>query len=279
MLPLKSVSPRTRLHVVLCASIALLWPVSIGCVNLSQPAEVNKCSKQNACSDNPAPEPDAAEDVVTPSDLPKGDEPVQPDAGDAAVDKLVRLDTKVLGEAGGAQSDTDKPSDGPLADLPAADEPTTTKPEPGPEPTGSEPLGAEPGPEPTGPEPGPEPTGPEPGPEPGPDGGADLPGVDCKIVSGRIRLGTTAAMCFITCDTITTSFGCASFNAPDRKLKVNGVAVSSCTTGQLPPRTHANGGLYYYFEVGAGGHDWDEVYWGGTTAASCPTPPGGFTPK
>jgi len=103
----------------------------------------------------------------------------------------------------------------------------------------------------------------------------------CPVVNGgRLTLGTTRALCFVTCDTIRNSFGCSSFTPSIRSLKINGVTMTGCDLNKIPTstRTHANGFSYYYFEVGAGGHTWDEIYWSGTTATSCPTPPGGFTP-
>ena len=170
--------------------------------------------------------------------------------------------------------------------------------EPGPEPQGAEPgaepgSGPEPGAEPnSGPEPGAEPSsGPEPGAEPGPEPGPepprdgsvpDGPSAACAnatpitITSGTGantgNFGTTSAYCFVTCDNITTGWGCDNFNDTRRTVTVNGTSVTC--GGTLPAKKSG----YYYFAIGPGGETWDAIHWSGSAAASCTRPADGFAP-
>lgn len=267
----------------------------VGCVNLSQPESVQQCSRSpGGCLDNPSSH-DAPVDTPVPTpDLRPGDEPVrQPDLPS---DTSPASDGAGDGRDGGPAADApaDRPADappvseaGPALDQAGGDLPTDKPvneagPEPGPEP-GKEPgvepgpeaskePGAEPGPEP-GKEPGPEP-GPEPAPEPGNDGGT---GPSCAstapITGGKIVLGTVGALCFVTCDGFQYGWGCSSFTTADRPIKVNGTTVTC--GGALPAK---KGSGYYYFEIGAGKNTWDEIWWSGDRATSCPAPTGGFVP-
>jgi hypothetical protein len=51
--------------------------------------------------------------------------------------------------------------------------------------------------------------------------------------------------------------------------------VSVACGGTLPAKRP---GGYYYFEIGHGGHTWDQIYYSGTAAKTCPAPVGGFSP-
>lgn len=265
-----------------------------GCVNLTQPENVRKCSESpGGCLDNPPPDAPVVPEVGPAPDLRPGDEPVgQPDL---PPDGPPPPDAALDGRDGGSTADApaDRPTDtapvsevGPQLDQGGGDRPiekpvSEAGPEPGPEP-GKEP-GPEPGPEPgkePGPEPAPEPgkePGPEPGPEPAPEPGNDGgTGPSCAnttpITGGKIVLGATAR-CFVTCDSMQYGWGCSSFTTADRTIKVNGSTVTC--GGALPPKKP---GGYYYFEIAAGLHAWDEIYWSGTFPPTCPAPTGGFVP-
>ena len=274
----------------------------VGCVSLTKPSEVQKCSTSpRGCSNDPnqpTSGDDAREDAVynpSPDQAPGGDTPmVNPDAGpdvpstdspidqgDSATDAAKDVNVGDVRDSS-VVLDTGTPAiDGPADKVPGV--------EPGPEPPGAEPSsGPEPGPEPglePGPEPGLEP-GPEPAPEPPQDGGlADGPGAACANAtpvaansSGYGNTGnfnTLGTFCFVTCDTI-PNWGCDSFTNTVRTVTVNGTAV---TCGSALPAKKSG---YYYFAIGAGSasqaHTWDAIHWSGTAATSCPAPAGGFSP-
>ena len=283
----------------LLSALLLFGLLLVGCVNLTKPLAVQKCSSSSAgCSDDPNqvhPGDDAKKDInddtadSSSADLAVGDDKpvVQPDAGpdlpvsnpDNPVDKgdsaTVTPDTKDT-TAGDVRDSLDvfdvvtPPSDWPEDKVPS--------PEPGPEPAGAEPSsGPEPGPEP-GREPGLEP-GPEPGPEPPTDGGpTDTAPSSCPIFFGSSpSTGTaghppnttsTAAFCVATCDDI-VGWGCS--NDAGRTYSVNGAAVTCAAT-----ITKKNG--YYVFRVSAGTSRDAVIYWWGTYATSCPAPAGGVFP-
>ncbi len=284
------------------AAAALTAVVVAGCVNLSKPENVAECeSAPGGCVDNPDP-PDAplAPDTRGTPDLRWGNEPTgpRPEAPDAAKPDLgggqidVALSDTALdnrpgdpispGEAGGAP---DGKNDGSMDTGSGPEAGPESGPEPGPE-RGPEPR-PEPGPEPArepGPEPGPEPgkesgpePGPEPAPEPGPDAGPDASTAPCAtkppVSGGNIVFNTTAAFCFVTCDGMQNGWGCDSFDHNERTVKVNATAVNC--GAPLPAKKP---GGYYYFEIGAGGHNWDAIHWSGTRATSCEPPAGGFSP-
>ena len=294
------ISRRARTPLVLLLGCAPAFLVS-GCVNLKKPKTVEECAKApGGCTEGWVPSnSDGGKDVAEPvgPDLAPADEPVSsrkdaaPDFSTGTSDAVadVAEGDSTAGDAVdigvpsdlGPQPDAVAPPDG-TRDLPM-DKGTGSEasggPEPGPEP-GRE-AGIEIGPEPS-PEPGPEPRmGPEPGPEPPPepprDAAPDISSAACgnatPVSNGRLTLGTVAAICFVTCDSMEYGWGCSSFTENDRQVKVNGTAVTC--GGPLPPKKT---GGYYYFEIAAGGHAWDEIHWSGTMATSCPKPPGGFSP-
>jgi hypothetical protein len=125
---------------------------------------------------------------------------------------------------------------------------------------------------------GPEPA-PEPAPEPGPDGGSvaacanATPIVDEVPGTGRVDINSTGPFCFITCNDFKYGWGCNSFTESMRSITVNGTSVYC--GGKLPAKEPEG---YYYFEIGAGGHTWDSLYWAGTPVTSCTPPPGGWMP-
>lgn len=126
-------------------------------------------------------------------------------------------------------------------------------------------------------------------PDLGPDNQPDLLSLDtalpdtgnaggCAVVSDtRFALGTVAATCFVTCDGTEYGWGCSSFGTDPLSGAARTVTVNGTPTtcgGPLPPKKNG----YYYFQIGAGGHTWDEVHWSGTIATSCTPPDGGFVP-
>ncbi len=283
----------------------LLVPFSwaVGCVGLTKPKSVQDCEKlPGGCVDERRPDAPIEPDVASPRDLPSDPETAKPDASpdsaqapsDVAADQDADVSPDLTPDnrppSDPVPGDVVLPADGKtdlLVDKTAGAEPgREAGPEPGaergPEP-GKEP-GAEPSPEPgkePGPEPGPEPgkePGPEPPPEPGPDGGTDASKAACAnatpVSNGNVTFGVTTAFCFVTCDTILNGWGCSSFSVGDRTVKVNGTSIAKCGDA-LPPR---KSGYYYYFEIGPGGNTWDQIWWSGTSATSCPTPSGGFSP-
>ena len=109
------------------------------------------------------------------------------------------------------------------------------------------------------------------------DGGGGVSTAACANatpVSGSVTFETTSAFCFVTCDSTANGWGCDSFTPADRTVKVNGTSVTTCG-GTLPA---AKTGGYWYFEIGAGGHNWDAIHLNGPKASSCPVPAGGFSP-
>jgi hypothetical protein len=108
------------------------------------------------------------------------------------------------------------------------------------------------------------------------DGGGAVSTAACANatpISGSVTFNTTSAFCFVSCDSTTNGWGCDSFTEKDRVVKVNGKAVTC--GGTLPA---ANTGGYWYFEVAAGGQNWDAIHLNGPKATSCPVPAGGFSP-
>jgi hypothetical protein len=266
----------------------LPWFLAAGCVSLTKPSEVEKCSSTGTCSDDAGKTPgaDAKKDVVTPV----------ADAGrDGTSDSIEAGTDSIAMNPDVATPDLSKevPAAGP--DGPDAGPDLLPGAEPGPEPLGAEPSAQkEPGPEPVSPaEPGPEPTSsteprPEPGPEPAPEPPPDASVPDAStaacanatpVTGGSVVFNTTGPFCFVTCDGMEWGWGCSSFGTPDggsaaeRTVTVNGVSV---TCGGPLPAKKTDG--YYYFEVGRGGDPWDQIHYSGTAAKSCPTPAGGFSP-
>jgi len=281
---------------------ALLLPglLVVGCVSLTKPSEVERCSATSTCTDDPnqiSPAGDAAKDsakddtVDNPGpDLALGqDKPIlNPDGGsdvpstvpDGSVDNGGSApDSKdaAAGDVRDASSVFDTvtpPVDGAIDNAPSA--------EPGPELPGAEPSsGPEPGPEP-GLEPQPE-LGPEPPPEPPRDGGGPetTPVSNCSIFYGSSpstgssghppTTNSTAAFCVATCDDI-AGWGCS--NDTGRTYTVNGTTVA-CGAAI----TKKNG--YYVFQVSAGSNTTAAIYWwvtGSSWASSCPAPDGGVFP-
>jgi hypothetical protein len=92
-------------------------------------------------------------------------------------------------------------------------------------------------------------------------------------ISQSVAFKTTQAFCFVTCDQTQYGWGCDSFTEKDRTVTVNGKSVTC--GGALPP---ANTGGYWYFEIGAGGNEWDAIHFNGPLATACPKPAGGFAP-
>jgi hypothetical protein len=288
---------------------ALLLPglLVVGCVSLTKPLNVQKCSSTSKCSDDPnqifPSGDDAKKDTVdNPSpDVRFGEETpiVKPDAGpdvappvpDSAPDKGDSAPTNKDTAADVLNSADAGDTSPPPADVPAE---KTTGAEPGPEPQGTEPgaepssrpePGPEPGAEPSSrPEPGPEPgaeLGREPGPEPPPDGSSGpetAPPSNCNIFYGATpstgatghppATNSTAAYCVATCDDI-AGWGCS--NDTGRTYTVNGTSVA-CGVAI----TKKNG--YYVFQVSAGTNASAVIYWWGTDATSCPAPDGGVFP-
>jgi hypothetical protein len=289
---------------------ALILPglLVAGCVSLTKPESVTRnCPTGSApsCSDDPnqhLPPDDAKKDTVANPDQPYVEEApiVKPDAG-PDVSTPVPDSSPDKADAGTDSADVRTPADVADASPPPADvtaekvtgaEPGPEPPaaEPGPEPSSGPEPGNEPGPEPgpeLGKEPGAEP-GSEPGPEPPPDAGSDIPDASSfacanatPLTGGNTgRFETVSAYCFVTCDSMQNGWGCSSFSSTTdptdttkRTLKVNGSPVACGST--LPAKTS---GGYYYFELGAGGNVWDQLWWSGTAATSCKAPAGGFVP-
>jgi hypothetical protein len=97
---------------------------------------------------------------------------------------------------------------------------------------------------------------------------------DATAITGSVTFNTTKAFCFVTCDNTTNGWGCDSFTEKTRTVTVNGTAVTC--GGTMPPKKTPGG--YYYFEIGPGGEIWDAIHFSGPAVASCPAPPGGFSP-
>ncbi len=276
---------------------AMLLPglLVVGCVSLSKPEVVSqKCPTSSAptCSDDPnksnPPGDDAKHDTENSPDLPYSEETgtIKPDGG-PDVPSSVPDSAPDTADSATVNKDTRDTSDGADTATPPSDVQVDKTPgaEPGPELPSAEP-GAEPssGPE-SGPEPGRE-SGPEPGPEPGPeapDAGPDGPTAACAnatpISGGNTgNFATVGPYCFVTCDSMEHGWGCSSFSSDPaasvhRTLNVNGSPVTC--GGTLPAKTS---GGYYYFDLGAGGNTWDQIWWSGTAATSCKAPAGGFVP-
>ena len=284
----------------------------VGCVSLTKPLEVQKCSSSSAgCSDDPNqiipsgddakdsakndtvdnPSPDLALGVDKPignsdggSDVPStvADGPV--DKSDSATDSkdTAAKDVRDFSDVFDAVT---PPDDGPSDKAPGA--------EPGPEPPGAEPgaepsSGPEPGPEPglePGPEPGREPglePGPEPGPEPAPEPGPDAGTGPCSAATlvtmgagktqGSFALNTTGAICVYTCDTV-QGWNCSNFAG--RTEVVNGTSVTCPDSVNQPGVAQKNG--YVVFQISAGSKSFASFsWWGSPGASTCAAPAGGF---
>lgn len=259
--------------------LSLLAPalMLVGCVDLNKPSELQLCSAALSCLDNPSQDPRADannDDINSPPASPDAGYAPKPDSPDSAADSVIpaKPEAAVAGPA-------DRPPD-PAPDANPAAEPVA-------EPNGPEPS---PRPEPL-PEPVPEPSWqPDVGAAPRADSGRDSPETtpeapidgaasagacasSSPVTGGSVTLDTTAAFCFVTCDSMQFGWGCSSFDQTEQSVTVNGVAVKC--GGTLPAQTSAG---YYYFQIGPGGHTWDQIWYSGTAAASCPIPDGGFVP-
>lgn len=276
---LRSCVPTTEL--LLCGALLL----SVGCVSLDKPASVQACATANTCSDDPtANDKKDAADAVLP-DLASEPSAVPDDAGpdvgpDMPADKgdvaVVKQD--VLGNEAGAievAPPTDRAPEVGRVDVGGPDLDSgidIANNEVGTDEVGKDALikddlvyldvGAN------------DVWGPEAQPEVSKPDVSTAACASANPVSGNnYALGSTSAVCFVTCDDMQYGWGCSSFTETDRAIKVNGTSVK-CGAA-LPAKMPGN---YYYFEIAAGGHTWDAIHWSGTANTTCPAPSGGFVP-
>ena len=226
--------------------------------------------------DNPSQDPRADannDDINSPPASPDAGYAPKPDSPDSAADSVIpaKPEAAVAGPA-------DRPPD-PAPDANPAAEPVA---------------------EPNGPEPSPRPEPlPEPVPEPSwqPDMGA-APRAD----SGRNSPETTPEP---PIDGAASAGACASpkplreapLPSAPRRRSASSLAIACNSAGVVRRSTRPSdhhgqrrGGQvrrhpssptsagYYYFQIGPGGHTWDQIWYSGTAAASCPSPDGGFVP-
>jgi hypothetical protein len=258
-----------------CSAVARVFSpilvslVFMACVNLKKPPEVATCSASAAgCSDEPQ-----KKDAASPDDTNKADVQAETrlDAAEEAFPDVPSLYPETqdlsLDSSPIDLNKKDSPSDAPAFD---GGNPEATMKD----------LESDVALDKNG------------GPEPSMDGGAeslppidtgkldtttDLPSFACSSatpVSNNYSLKATTAACFVTCDDMQYGWGCSSFTDADRTIKVNGKTVTC--GGTLPAKKQP--GNYYYFEISAGGHTWDQIHWSGTVATSCTAPVTGFAP-
>jgi len=101
----------------------------------------------------------------------------------------------------------------------------------------------------------------------------------CRVVSGTAgnghtgKFGTTGAICFVTCDSITGGFQC--YATTSRTIRINGSSVSCgslpTAAAKTPPYNVID------FSAGTSGSDQDEVWWWGNYyTGSCNIPAAGL---
>jgi hypothetical protein len=274
------------------ANLLLLGVLALsqGCVTLEKPPTVDECAKAGTCSDDPKPKDAAADRSVAP-DLRTSDEPaggkndlgqdVASDGADASTDSLDSRNPDVAADTADATDPVRDVITGPdlfetrpdvgwddvVSDDTAKGDTTeedSAKYDASTQDLFQEDLAQEDVAKLDVPPEGPRDLG-----QP------DLSYTACPainpIVGQGVDVNTTSPVCFVTCDNIRYGWGC-NFTETDRSVKINGTTVKC---GDSLP-TKRQPGDYYYFEIGAGGHVWDHIWWSGDAATSCAAPAGGF---
>ena len=106
---------------------------------------------------------------------------------------------------------------------------------------------------------------------------------DCRVVSGTTPLapapspghtgkfGTTGAICFVTCDSITGGWAC--YGTDGRTITINGSPVG-CASMPIPAAKTLG---YNVIDITAGPHDYAEIWWWGTYyTGTCTIPAAGL---